>query len=620
MELWHIIHDGSLSLEDVKLQVDVGSVLTLDDISSVLPAAGEKVILYLSDDKIKEILPIAIERDWEIMPLPHLENHLTTIRFGLESDLKSAINNAIAQENVSIQLLTCNGIPVLSSVMVGETLTLDTQVVSKVSWSLLGGFLKGIKKLRPVRFTITTDKDQKSVTAGIGIIALAGPGHKFLGAELNDLTIWDNARSTILVLAPRSILEYFSLIFKIIFVYSLRLRNLPSYIGLIRSRRVVLETVKEVDFTVDGVPMSADHLELEAAKNPMRVRLGRQFPKSINTSVADKDIVRVKHLPSGETIQILSEFHLPFFNHASEDEFRDLFLSIKESAVFSRPFISLMVMSALLALFGLYANSAPVIIGAMILSPLMGPIISLSMGVARSQSMLISESLKTLAFGILVTLLCAMAVALMMPFHTITSEMAARLTPNLLDLGVAVISGVAGAYANAKEEIAKSLAGVAIAVALVPPLCMIGVGLGWMDREVVRGATLLFATNLVGIAVAGSMTFLALGFAPFNLARNGLIMSLSLLAMVSVPLYFSFGELIEKNSITEAITKENLVINGNKIQIEPIAVYIGDITRIRLQAISQSPLNNQDLESIKSGLTDRLGRPLTLEISVLLKR
>jgi hypothetical protein len=325
--------------------------------------------------------------------------------------------------------LTCNGIPVLSSVMVGETLTLDAQIDSKVSWSILRGFLKGIKKLRPVRFSITTDKEQKSVTAGIGLIAIAGPGHNYLGKDLNNLAIWDNARSTVLVLAPRSILEYISLLFKIIFVYSIRLRNLPPYIGLIRSRRVVLEPVKGVDFSVDGVSMSSDHLELEVS-DPLRVRLGRYFPENINTSVTDKDIVRVKHLPTGETVQILSDFHLPFFNHASEDEFRDLFLSIKESAVFSRPFMSLMVMSALLALFGLYSNSAPVIIGAMILSPLMGPIISLSMGLARSQSMLISESLKTLSMGILVTLLCAIVVALMMPFRTVTGEMASRLSPN----------------------------------------------------------------------------------------------------------------------------------------------------------------------------------------------
>ncbi|MBF0357782.1 MAG: DUF389 domain-containing protein [Magnetococcales bacterium] len=620
MELWHVIHDGSLNLEDVNLQFAVGSVLTVRDVSSDFPGEGERVILCLSDDKMAELLPVAMERDWEIMPLPHMGNQLSTLRFGLEPELNSAISHALAQETASIRVLTCNGIPVLSSVLVGETLTLDNQVASKVSWSLLRGFLKSVKKLRSVRFTITTDKEQKSVTAGIGLIALAGPGHKFLGKELNNQTVWDDARSTVLVLAPRSILEYISLLLKIIFVYSIRLRNLPPYIGLIRSRRVVLDLVKGIDFSVDGVPMSSDHLELETSKNPLRVRLGRHFPKSINTSVTEKDIVRVKHLPTGEAVQILSDFHLPFFNHASEDEFRDLFLSIKESAVFSRPFLSLMVMSALLALFGLYANSAPVIIGAMILSPLMGPIISLSMGLARSQSMLISESLKTLSLGILVTLLCAIAVTTMMPFRTITGEMAARLTPNLLDLGVAVISGVAGAYANAKEEIAKSLAGVAIAVALVPPLCMIGVGLGWMERDVVRGATLLFATNLVGITVAGSLTFLALGFTPFKLARKGLFMSLSLLALVSIPLYFSFGELIEKNNITEAITKESLTINGNEIKIEPIAVYIGEVTRVRLQAISQSPLNNQDIESIKSSLTNKLNRPLTVEISVLLKR
>ena len=92
---------------------------------------------------------------------------------------------------------------------------------------------------------------------------------------------------------------------------------------------------------------------------------------------------------------------------------------------------------------------------------------------------MIRSSVKTVGVGIAWGLGCAVLLAWLMPFDVATDEMKSRMSPNLLDLFIAVISGVAGAYAHAKDEIAKSLAGVAIAVALVPPLSVAGIGLGW---------------------------------------------------------------------------------------------------------------------------------------------
>ncbi len=186
-------------------------------------------------------------------------------------------------------------------------------------------------------------------------------------------------------------------------------------------------------------------------------------------------------------------------------------------------------MSTLLALTGLYANSAPVIIGAMILSPLMSPIISLAMGLARTELHLIRNSLRTLAFGVGAGLFCAICFAWLMPNESLTAEMQSRISPTLLDLAIAVVSGVAGAYAHAKEEIAKSLAGVAIAVALIPPLNVVGIGVGWAEWEMARGAGLLFISNIVGISLAATVTFLALWFAPFKRTQKGLLVSLMLM-------------------------------------------------------------------------------------------
>jgi uncharacterized membrane protein len=135
----------------------------------------------------------------------------------------------------------------------------------------------------------------------------------------------------------------------------------------------------------------------------------------------------------------------------------------------------------------------------------------------------------------------------MMPLSYLTSEIQARLSPTLLDLGAAVISGIAGAYAHAKSEVSKSLAGVSIAVALVPPLSVVGIGLGWGDLSIAAGAMLLFLTNLIGITLAASMTFMMLGYSPFRLAKKGMAWTCGLLAIVSIPLLISFVRLVNRD-------------------------------------------------------------------------
>ena len=125
----------------------------------------------------------------------------------------------------------------------------------------------------------------------------------------------------------------------------------------------------------------------------------------------------------------------------------------------------------------------------------------------------------------------------------------------MLDLLVALLSGVAGAYATAKEQLAKSMAGVAIAVALVPPLAVAGIGIGWANPDMIIGASLLYLTNLIGIMLAASLTFLVLGFAPVSRARNTLAMSLGLLVLISIPLGLSFHTLIQQNAIRTAINE-----------------------------------------------------------------
>ena len=185
---------------------------------------------------------------------------------------------------------------------------------------------------------------------------------------------------------------------------------------------------------------------------------------------------------------------------------------------------------------------------------------------------------------------------------------------------MAVISGVACAYANAKEEIAKSLAGVAIAVALVPPLSVVGIGLGWGDWAMAAGASLLLVTNLVGIALAASATFLVMGFAPFKRARAGLGITLALLLVISIPLTLSFYHLVSRERLLEHVPTGSLLVAGQAVVIEHAAVSLGEPPLVKLVLSSDSVLDVTHVDELKSIISDRMGQSVQLEVQSNIRR
>jgi uncharacterized hydrophobic protein (TIGR00271 family) len=275
-----------------------------------------------------------------------------------------------------------------------------------------------------------------------------------------------------------------------------------------------------------------------------------------------------------------------------------------------------MILSTLLATTGLFANSAPVIIGAMILAPLMAPIISLSMGVVRADKFLMIQSTRTLIIGIFMALLFSSIYTLFMPLEQITAEMQGRLNPNLLDLMVAVFSGMAGAYANSKEEVAKSLAGVAIAVALVPPLSVTGIGLGLGNIDVIYGSFLLFVTNLVGITLSAALTFIVLGFAPIKRAKKGIFYTSILMVIIAIPLFLSFMDVVHRYDYFNKLNGfKSVALNGHDIElhIKKVQNKNNEII-VNLDVISSKPLILDDYNIIKEKLQKVVDKKLVLEI------
>ncbi|MEZ5344527.1 MAG: DUF389 domain-containing protein [Pyrinomonadaceae bacterium] len=175
--------------------------------------------------------------------------------------------------------------------------------------------------------------------------------------------------------------------------------------------------------------------------------------------------------------------------------------------------------SAGIATLGLVLNSSAVIIGAMLISPLMAPILSLGLALSTGDLILGIRAFVNLLLSTLLGVAFALVLVALLPFKDVTTEIMARTEPNTLDLFIALFSGAIGSIATCREVkgVVTSIPGVAIAVALMPPLCVIGFGLGyavslgdWRGIEIASGGGLLYLTNLVAITFTAMLMFVLL--------------------------------------------------------------------------------------------------------------
>ncbi|HEY8604888.1 TIGR00341 family protein [Tsuneonella suprasediminis] len=183
----------------------------------------------------------------------------------------------------------------------------------------------------------------------------------------------------------------------------------------------------------------------------------------------------------------------------------------REDCDTSARYLFLTAMSGGIAILGLLLSSPAVVIGAMLLSPLMGPIIGLGFALAIGDYQWLRQSAKSLLYGsAMAVFLCALIV-FFSPIQTVTSEIASRTQPNLFDLLVALFSAMAGGYAMIRGR-EGTIVGVAIATALMPPLAVVGFGLATLNWTVFQGALLLFITNLITIALTAMVMARIYGF------------------------------------------------------------------------------------------------------------
>jgi uncharacterized hydrophobic protein (TIGR00271 family) len=283
----------------------------------------------------------------------------------------------------------------------------------------------------------------------------------------------------------------------------------------------------------------------------------------------------------------------------------------------------MMGLAAMIATYGLLQGSTAVIIGAMLVAPLFTPILAISLAIVRGDIRLLKIAFESALKGIALAIGLAVLLTVLSPLRSVTHEITARINPNLFDLAVALVSGAAGAYAIAREDVSTALPGVAIAAALVPPLGVIGIGIAMWDANIAGGASLLFITNLIAIAFAGAITLLLLGFRPTPGAeqkarlRFGLTTSLVMLIAIMIPLAIVFintaresqtYQVVETTLQNYEVTNPSLRLVQFDISEDDDEVYV-DVTFNTLSAFSEDMAEN-----LRNDLVQALDRPVTLHI------
>jgi uncharacterized hydrophobic protein (TIGR00271 family) len=574
---------------------------------------GDRLFLLLSDAEFQASIEKIARASVTIILLPWKENPRVRKDYLLPATIAEAV--ALAREEAETtpwrQLTLCNGRVVLGEVTLGEAEWLRR--LPFLSWLLF--LFRNLLRLRLRPFSIETAKGQQIET-----VALLIPGtHERIRTRHRPryLDPADNQCSRIaaILYAPLSILSIVRLRFSL-YHPSPTPGSLPLGVGTVKSRRLTVRSAGgPFPLFRDGGREFVSQAVIEALEIPATILAPSE---ECAGGDPEKESLRLQKIPTDrEMVNFYAKRTLPLVPIAPESLFADLFSTLREGARLGRAYLLLLIVSVLMATTGLFQNSSPTIIGAMILAPLMAPIISLSMGVMRFDGALIRRSGGTLLLSVALALGTAALLAWFLPFSHLTEQMSMRTHPTLLDLAVAILSGIAAAYGTANTKVGQSLAGVAIAVALVPPLSVAGIGLGWGDYGVFEGAFLLFLANFAGIVTAAGATFYLLGFTSWRYASSAFVIKLLLLLAIAFPLWLSTRTLLREERIHRAFdTLRQIDFAGSRIQIVLKRIYrAGDELYAEVVVLLPRSFEGNGRDGIAELIRKRVGKEARLILS-----
>lgn len=282
-------------------------------------------------------------------------------------------------------------------------------------------------------------------------------------------------------------------------------------------------------------------------------------------------------------------------------------------------FFVLLVLATVIATYGVLSDSTATVIGAMIVAPLMGPIMATTAAVVMGSASRALRALALVVVGVVTVIVCSYLLATIVPDVAISftgnGEIISRINPNLFALLTALGAGAAGAFITSRAEIADSIGGVAIAISLVPPLCVVGIALQQAQYSPALGALLLFLTNFLAILLAGGMVFVALGLGTValtpqqtRLRQRGFAIFAAGILIVALPL-----SVTSYRAIQRAIdTRRAAVIVESWLEGTAYDVLVVNVNGRQVIAAVEGSGELKPAQDLAARLADTLDRPVTV--------
>ncbi len=332
-----------------------------------------------------------------ILPLPFQKELIQC--YDLSNRLKENIELALSQKTQKIDLIYCNDQLMLCKASFGKVPLLD----SPVRMGLVNRIAQAIKKmiglkLSGLEFTLESGRNIK--TAASGCMVIQHQTGTLASRLIGDDSSLSDGMISLVVSAPLSVVDYLRLIFHVLAQSPFK-KRIASTIGLIKSPVIHIKSENKLDVLIDDKKTTQTPLTVSVAQAAVKINIGR----SAVAPSSSIEKLSINNLPSGRELVRAKKNVVPFFSYASEERFKELFTSLHNDARINTIYLVLMVLSTLLATLGLYLDSSSIIIGAMLLAPLMTPIVSLGMGVLRSNTQMVRASIAKICLGVTLALL-----------------------------------------------------------------------------------------------------------------------------------------------------------------------------------------------------------------------
>lgn len=312
----------------------------------------------------------------------------------------------------------------------------------------------------------------------------------------------------------------------------------------------------------------------------------------------------------------------------SRDEQQDALEKIHHNSEFTLSFLALLMGSTTITTLGLLLDATAIVIGGMIVSPLMWPLLKISLSISYGYKRNLGKALGIFLLSMFITLATAVLIAQLSPLQALNEEILSRTTPTLFHLIVGLAAGGIATLAITHKRISEGLAGVAVATSLLPPLATIGIGLALDNATLAARAFALFGANVLSIILIATIAFSIIGFRTKRgegLRNKSLLITAAALVILAMPLFSILKTQsleITAHTTSKSVLTSYLQNQHPEATVESIAAQVstaadGTITvSAHLLVPEDTMLTYQEQQALTKELESKLGKPVELKLTI----